>query len=75
MLAEPGVTRLKYWAFISYSQADKKWGGWLHRAKRGGWLHRAKLIVLQSAWSIGHLIMALYPTAYILFFRGREELH
>ena len=22
----------KYWAFISYSHADKKWGEWLHRA-------------------------------------------
>jgi len=26
------TTELKYWAFISYSHADKKWGNWLHSA-------------------------------------------
>ena len=25
-------TEFKYWAFISYSHADKKWGDWLHGA-------------------------------------------
>ena len=25
-------TEFKYWAFISYSHADKKWGDWLHSA-------------------------------------------
>ena len=23
---------MKYWAFISYSHMDRKWGDWLHKA-------------------------------------------
>jgi hypothetical protein len=23
---------MKYWAFLSYSHTDKKWGDWLHKA-------------------------------------------
>ena len=26
------VEKYKYWAFISYSHQDKKWGDWLHKA-------------------------------------------
>jgi outer membrane protein assembly factor BamB len=28
----PAGAGLKYWAFISYSHVDRKWGDWLHRA-------------------------------------------
>ena len=27
-----GQDQFKYWAFISYSHQDKKWGDWLHKA-------------------------------------------
>ena len=27
-----GHDQFKYWAFISYSHQDKKWGDWLHKA-------------------------------------------
>ena len=23
---------MKYWAFLSYSHADRQWGDWLHKA-------------------------------------------
>ncbi|MGH7984354.1 MAG: hypothetical protein ACREFF_14610 [Candidatus Udaeobacter sp.] len=26
------MSEFKYWAFLSYSHADKKWGDWLHKA-------------------------------------------
>lgn len=29
---ETGGAEFKYWAFISYSHLDRKWGDWLHRA-------------------------------------------
>jgi outer membrane protein assembly factor BamB len=29
---ENGGAEFKYWAFISYSHLDRKWGDWLHRA-------------------------------------------
>lgn len=30
--AQPAASAYKYWAFISYSHRDKKWGDWLHRS-------------------------------------------
>jgi hypothetical protein len=32
--AEPdkGSGEFKYWAFLSYSHTDNKWGDWLHKA-------------------------------------------
>jgi hypothetical protein len=26
------MAEFKYWAFLSYSHRDKKWGDWLHKA-------------------------------------------
>jgi hypothetical protein len=26
------VAKIAYWAFLSYSHTDKKWGDWLHKA-------------------------------------------
>jgi hypothetical protein len=30
-MADNGDERFKYWAFISYSHADTRWGDWLHK--------------------------------------------
>src|SRR5947208_3243692 len=56
----------KYWAFISYSHGDKKWGDWLHRALETYVVPRKLVGTEQSA---GRVPSRLFP-----IFRDREEL-
>ncbi|MCA9122277.1 MAG: TIR domain-containing protein [Planctomycetaceae bacterium] len=54
----------KYWAFISYSHQDKKWGDWLHRSLETYRLPRR----LQASHG-GDI-----PNRLVPIFRDREEL-
>ena len=56
----------KYWAFLSYSHRDKKWGDWLHKALETYRLPR-RLIGKESR--DGKVPQRVYP-----IFRDREEL-
>lgn len=58
---------MKYWAFISYSHADAKWGRWLHRTIEKYRLPR-KLVGTPS-YHGGAVPSRLFPV-----FRDREEL-
>ena len=65
MKADPG-SPFKYWAFISYSHADEKWGRWLHRALER---YRTPRRLVGRASRDGAVPRRLYPV-----FRDREEL-
>jgi hypothetical protein len=56
----------KYWAFISYSHRDKKWGDWLHRALE---TYRVPKRLRGEPTRDGVRPKKLFP-----IFRDREEL-
>jgi len=65
--ASPTVdARPRYFAFISYSHADRHWADWLHRALET-WRVPERLI--GQATAVGAIPRRLYP-----IFRDREEL-
>ncbi|MFA6962858.1 MAG: TIR domain-containing protein [Opitutaceae bacterium] len=62
----PSQPEFKYWAFISYSHADRKWGDWLFRALEG--YHVPRRIVGRASRD-GAIPRRLFP-----IFRDRDEL-
>lgn len=56
----------KYWAFISYSHADAKWGDWLHAALE---TYRVPARLVRNAKPAGAVPKRIFPV-----FRDREEL-
>lgn len=64
--ADAGETSAKYWAFISYSHRDRKWGEWLHRELE---TFRIPKRLRRIASRHGTLPEKLFP-----IFRDREEL-
>ena len=66
MLQENSAPTLKYWAFISYSHADKAWGDWLHHALE---TYRLPRRLVGTATPRGKVPTRLFPV-----FRDREEL-
>ncbi|PZR72179.1 MAG: hypothetical protein DLM73_13895 [Chthoniobacterales bacterium] len=56
----------KYWAFISYSHADAKWGDWLHVALE---TYRVPARLVRNAKPEGMVPKRVFPV-----FRDREEL-
>ena len=56
----------KYWAFISYSHADAKWGDWLHAALE---TYRVPTRLVRNAKPAGAVPRRVFPV-----FRDREEL-
>jgi len=63
---ESADARARYFAFISYSHADRRWADWLHRALET-WRVPNRLIGQHTA--AGAIPRRLYP-----IFRDREEL-
>lgn len=57
---------LKYWAFISYSHADARWGDWLHKKLE---CYRVPRSLAGTPSRDGRVPKRLYPV-----FRDREEL-
>jgi len=57
---------MKYWAFLSYSHADKKWGDWLHKALE---TYRVPRRLVGKESREGKIPRRLFP-----IFRDREEL-
>ena len=58
--------QFKYWALISYSHADAKWGDWLHTALE---TYRVPTRLVRKAQSKGAVPKRIFP-----IFRDREEL-
>jgi hypothetical protein len=56
----------RYWAFISYSHADAKWGDWLHAALE---TYRVPSRLIKKAQPKGSVPRRIFPV-----FRDREEL-
>lgn len=56
----------RYWAFISYSHADERWAGWLHRSLEG---YRIPERLVGRATPRGTVPKKLFPV-----FRDRDEL-
>ena len=56
----------KYWAFISYSHADARWGDWLHAALE---TYRLPSRLVRNAKPAGSVPRRIFPV-----FRDREEL-
>src|SRR5690349_10126557 len=56
----------KYWAFISYSHGDAKWGDWLHSALE---TYRLPSRLIRQAKPEGAVPRRIFPV-----FRDREEL-
>src|SRR4051812_11091921 len=56
----------RYWAFISYSHADAKWGDWLHSALE---TYRVPLRLVRNSKPPGAVPRRIFPV-----FRDREEL-
>jgi WD40 repeat protein len=61
------ATEFKYWAFISYSHADKQWGTWLHSALETFKVPKA---LIGATTRTGEPI----PRRLFPIFRDREEL-
>jgi hypothetical protein len=61
-----GGEGLKYWAFISYSHADARWGDWLHKKLE---TYRVPLSLVGKSSRDGRVPRRLFP-----IFRDREEL-
>jgi len=61
-----GAEVFKYWAFLSYSHRDKKWGDWLHRALE---TYRVPKRIVGESTRDDHRPKRLFP-----IFRDREEL-
>ena len=57
---------MKYWAFLSYSHTDKKWGDWLHKALE---TYRVPRRLIGKESREGGIPERVYP-----IFRDREEL-
>jgi hypothetical protein len=57
---------MKYWAFLSYSQTDKKWGDWLHKVLE---TYRVPRRLIGKESRDGKIPERVYP-----IFRDREEL-
>ena len=57
---------MKYWAFLSYSHTDKKWGDWLHRALE---TYRVPRRLVGKESRDGKVPQRIFP-----IFRDREEL-
>jgi WD40 repeat protein len=57
---------MKYWAFLSYSHTDKKWGDWLHKALE---TYRVPRRLVGRESRDGKVPERVYP-----IFRDREEL-
>jgi hypothetical protein len=57
---------MKYWAFLSYSHTDKKWGDWLHKALE---TYRVPRRLVGKDSRNGKIPARLFP-----IFRDREEL-
>lgn len=57
----------KYWAFVSYSHRDKKWGDWLHKEIE---TYRVPTELVGKQTGRGHLV----PKRLFPVFRDREEL-
>ena len=57
----------KYWAFVSYSHADKKWGDWLHSALETFKVPKALATADPGSGE-------LFPSKIFPVFRDREEL-
>lgn len=56
----------KYWAFISYSHADEKWAGWLHKALE---TYGVPKVLVGKNSKQGKIPKKAYPV-----FRDRDEL-
>jgi Tfp pilus assembly protein PilF len=63
--AEAGAVPRRYKAFISYSWADKQWGGWVHRTLE---LYRTPAALVGAAGALGPIPRRLHP-----IFKDREE--
>lgn len=63
---DPGGAHHKYWAFISYSHRDKRWGDWLHRKLE---TYRVPKHLVGRRTEHGVVPARLFPV-----FRDREEL-
>ena len=61
-----GSADFRYWAFISYSHADAKWGDWLHAALE---TYRIPARLVRNARPVGAVPKRVFPV-----FRDREEL-
>jgi hypothetical protein len=59
-------TRLKYWAFLSYSHRDARWANWLHRSVES---YRPPKALVGTLGERGPVPRRLSP-----LFRDREEL-
>jgi WD40 repeat protein len=57
---------MKYWAFLSYSHTDRKWGDWLHKALE---TYRVPRRLIGNESRDGKIPSRLFP-----IFRDREEL-
>jgi hypothetical protein len=57
---------VKYWAFLSYSHTDRKWGDWLHKALE---TYRVPRRLIGQESRDGKIPPRVYP-----IFRDREEL-
>lgn len=57
---------MKYWAFLSYSHTDKKWGDWLHKGLE---TYRVPRRLIGKESRDGKVPERVYPV-----FRDREEL-
>lgn len=62
----PVMQDFKYWAFISYSHSDDRWGRWLHRKLE---TYRVPRVLAGKPSRDGVVPRRLYPV-----FRDREEL-
>ena len=64
--SEAGERNFKYWAFISYSHADARWGDWLHRKLE---CYRVPRGLIGKSSRDGGIPKRLFP-----IFRDRDEL-
>ena len=60
------ASQFKYWAFLSYSHTDRKWGDWLHKALE---TDRVPSRLVGKDSRDGRIPQRLFPV-----FRDREEL-
>ncbi len=60
------MAEFKYWAYLSYSHRDKKWGDWLHKALE---TYRLPRRLIGKELRDGKVPQRVYP-----IFRDREEL-
>ena len=65
-MTETNGEEFRYWAFISYSHADAKWGDWLHAALE---TYRVPSRLVRKAKAPGAVPKRIFPV-----FRDREEL-